>query len=267
MSVRNARLVKNALQSIPHPKDRKVDQLQRRMRHNYKVEAIKDRRKQHDQLTAARFFWFRCQLEGPLASQPEEFFTEEVLEALIQLHIERNDVEIADLKKETKRPQLGRIKSLEEQRKFENSLFATRGLAAPEFCDKETREIMLEIWDGDGNTVTCVPTVNVVRRDHANIRGCTFEATKASLASLLLAIDEVRDAQEDAGAATSKTSQFRREAPAVKKTEALAAKAKGVKASATDAIASQGTGRRLLQAKRKQQLARHAALTRSRGLM
>lgn len=266
MSARNARLVKNAIRAIPHPKDRKVDQLQRQMRHNFKLEMYKDRRKQHDQLTAARFFWFRCQLEGPLSSQPDEFYTPEVLEALIQLHIERNDSEIAELKADKKKPQYGRIKSLEEQRKYENSLFGTKGLAAPDLCDKEVREIILEIWDGDGKLVNCVPTINVIRRDHANIRGCTFEATKGHLTSLLASIDDVRDAQEAAGVTTSKSAQFRREAP-VKRTEVLAAKAKGVKAGTSDAIVNQGTGRRLLQAKRKQQLTRHAALSRSRGLM
>lgn len=270
MSARNARLVKHKLQSIPHPKDRKIDQLQRQMRHNFKLDGYKDRRKQHDQLTAARFFWFRCQIEGPLADQPDSFYTPEVLEALMLIHIDRNDEEIAELKKETRKTKIqhGRINMLEEQKKYELQLFGTKGLPAPDLCDKETREIMLEIWDGDGKLVNCVPTINVIRQDRPNM-----DTLKAELRALLASIDEVRDAQEAAGVVSSKSAQFRREAPdtvreKVERTQALAGKLKSVKSGQTgDQIVKAGVERRLLQLKKRQSLNRHIALSRSRGLM
>lgn len=260
MSSRNAKLVQHKLKSIPHPKDRKIDQLQRQMRHNYKLEANKDKRKSLDALTAARFYWFRCQLQT-LASQPDSFYTPEVLEALIQMHIERNVQEIADMKKEKKRVQTGRINYLEEQMKYESQLFATKGLPAPDITDKEIREIMLEIWDGDGRTVNCVPMSNVVRKNYPNVT-----SIKNQLATMLQSIDEVRDQQEAQGVVNSKSAQFRAES-AVQRTKALEALKVSVKAVSGDQVAKAGTERRIMQAKKRQQLKRHLALSKSRGLM
>lgn len=268
---RNSAIATHQLKQITHPKDRKLDQLQKKMRHNTKIEGYKSQRKSIEALGTARVFYIRCQCAAILANHPDahknNLYTPELLEALILLHISRNDEEVALLKLEKRRPQHGRISLLEDQKKHETMIFGSKGFLVPDITDPEVREILLDVWDGDARLVSCVPLKNVCRQ------GLDIAATEAMLRQVALDINEVREKEVEEQCANAKSIQFRTETPvAVKKAmdnkqRAADRKVSVKKGSSVREIHEKEKEKRMLQSRQRSSQKRHAAMAKSRGLI
>eukprot|EP00758_Cryptobia_borreli_P013534 Tbor_TRINITY_DN5844_c1_g2::TRINITY_DN5844_c1_g2_i1::g.6772::m.6772/K14860/TMA16; translation machinery-associated protein 16 len=252
----NGKLLRHNLKTITHPKDRKIDQLQKRMRHNTKIDVSKDKRRAMDSLTTTRVFWFRVQCEK-FKTHPDSFFTPELQEAMIIQHIKRNEKEIALLKME-KRPMRGRIDMLEAQQEEEASLFVRKGLAVPDITCSDVREILCDIWDGDSALVSCVP-LKTFKKKHLEIKNLT-----KVLEENTVPIDQVREREEVDGCSSGLKRRLKNEVP-LKVKEAL--RVKSAKASIpVQEVHAQWIQKSVCASKQRVKIKRHMALTRSRNL-
>lgn len=259
--------LQKTMSGLPHPKDRKVDQFQRKLRRDVRIDQQKEQLSNKQSLTASRFFWFREQCCHLLQQDPKRLqtgFTAAEIEALCQLYVDRNDVEVAELKKLRNVPQ-GRVKHLSALKQLETDQFlSVKGLSVPSLTTTEAVEILCKIWDGDAKMITCVPVASCRK---ANL------APKELVSSLLattLSPDSVRESNV-AKNSSSKLRRFMSEGKEMKnqnvkhRAEERKRSVKTVK-SASD-VAREGKQRRVLQQQVQTKARRQAAIAVSRGLM
>jgi hypothetical protein len=257
------------VKSLPHPKDRKVDQLQRRLRREIRLDTQKDFLSSKQALTASRFFWFREQVQAIVSAEPHRAasgFTADELVALTSLNVDRNVEEVNELKS-IRNPPAGRIKHLNNVRQTEYDQFASvKGITVPNVLDAASLEILLTIWDGDDRTITCVPMTQCSKHGKKSI-----EADVAKFQSMIKSTEKVREEQLNVHA-TSQLRRFTSEGTEAKARSTLKKnreeRKKSVKAGkAAGEIAESGKKRRVLQQQAMTKSRRQAAVAASRGLM
>lgn len=257
------------VKSLPHPKDRKVDQLQRRLRREVRLDTQKDFLNSKQALTATRFFWFREQVQAIVSAEPSRVtsaFTADELAALTSLNIDRNIEEVNELKS-VRNPPAGRIKHLNNVRQTEYDQFASvKGITVPNVLDSESLEILLNIWDGDDRTITCVPLMQSSKMGKKSL-----ETDIAKFQTMIKSTDKVREEQLNVHAPT-KLRRFTSEGTEAKARKDLRKnreqRKRSVKAGkAAGEVAESGKKRRVLQQQAQTKSRRQAAVAASRGLM
>lgn len=245
-----------------------MDQLQRKLRREVRLDTQKDHLSSKQALVASRFFWFREQVQAVVASDPsrkENGFTEGEVAALVSLNINRNMDEVDELKA-VRNPPLGRIKHLTNVRQVESDQFASvKGITVPNVLDAEGVEILLDIWDGDDRTITCVPVWQCSKL------GKDVSAEVAKFQNVIKSTVEVREEQLNLHA-SSKLRRFTSEGTDAKARTQLKKtreeRKKSVKAmQSADEVAESGKKRRVLQQQTRTKVRRQAAVAASRGLM
>lgn len=272
---RNRDIAAHAKIRMTHPDDRNIKQVQRMMRHNVRIQSINEKRAMTDSGLFNCAYWFREQLAN-LPADTE--LSEEVVEALVDIYIRRNEAEVSALKKQRNVP-WGRIKHLEALAESERDQFRGRGIDIPDLLEPDGRAIVTEVWDGAPATLRAVPTKKFVCRDRAS------KQFVAQIEAQLEPIDEVRQRNEQASKATKRfTEEGRRytaalgAAPAVatasSKLDIAASRAKETQASVKRAMskdlksaAKSGLHRRVVQQLKSTAIRRHKQLSHSRGLL
>jgi hypothetical protein len=188
MKISKLARARKSAKSLPHPKDRKVDQFQRKIRRNVRISGQAEVRKQADQARCSRFFWIRSQLQalgGKAVSMSEASL-------LAQLFVCRNDEERIELQK-LRNPPRGRIKFLQGVKDREDDeLKSSTGFLIPDIITTDGATILTTVWDGELATIGCIPTIHVKA-----LPSC--EETKNasdSLSAQLKSAGEVRDEQQ-----------------------------------------------------------------------
>ena len=248
---------KNTAKSLPHPKDRKVDQFQRKLRRDTKLSIQQETRKNEDVVRCARFFWFRTQAR---ILRPHEF-SENGVSALARLFIDRNDFEVSELQQQ-RNPQRGRIRHLEAIKQREEDEFASAaGFAMPDVQSVDGRTILTEVWDGELSTIGCVP----VMRAHPQ------PGTRAACDELRLRLksaDDVRHEQVESTKTPLRLQRFCSSKNTKRLADRTSTRKQSVKSSGSIAERSEERRSKLvLRSKTEAHRRRHAAISESRGLL
>jgi hypothetical protein len=252
---------KKSVSSLPHPKDRKVDQFQRKIRRETKLSAQAEARKQAEAAKSSRFFWFRTQMRclgGNEVSSP-------VASCLAKLFVARNDDESAVLKK-MRNPPKGRIRHLHAIKERElDELSGSKGFLIPDVLTADGVNILTEIWDGELATIGCVPTIFV---QQLTDKGAAAALT-ATLSGQLKPTEVVRDEQVQVTKTSVQLQRFCRAAKIKKSRLSDRTARRTHSAKSTSSIAERNDDRRaklVLRSKTEAQRRRHAAIAESRGL-
>lgn len=259
---------KSKVQALCHPKDRKVDQFQRELRRNVRLDQQKDALDNKQAIVAARTFWFREQVSSLHRVSPAAGFSALDLAALTQLNIDKNDDEISELKKQ-RNPPTGRIRHLGALKQVLMDQFSSvKGISVPNILTDDGVEALTSIWDGDFRTVNCVPMMMCSSRStQAKDLAECVEKWK----SLLMPADDVREQLVNIAHAPTKLKRFvaeGHEAKAKDLNKTREARKRSVKASQSGAeIAAAGKQRRVLQQQARTKARRQAAIAASRGLV
>jgi hypothetical protein len=257
-----------AIKSLPHPKDRKVDQLQRKLRREVRLDSQKDHLNSKQALVASRFFWFRDQVQAIVAADPSRKvngFTDDEVAALASLNVDRNNDEVAELKT-LRNPPAGRIKHLNNMRQSElDQLNSVKGITVPDLSKGECLDILLDVWDGDDRTITCVPL------SQCSKVGKNVADALSKFQAVIRSTHEVREEQLNLHA-PSKLRRFTSEGTEAKArknlTKTREERKKSVKVGkASGEVAESGRKRRVLQQQSRTKIRRQAAVAASRGLM
>jgi hypothetical protein len=259
------KLKKEKLSQLVHPKDRKVDQLQRGLRRQVRLEQQQEKRQRAIDVKANRFFWFREQCGQLLADR--KVWTDKEAEALTHCYVHRNDQEIAQLKSLSTPPR-GRIRVLEALLDHEEDQFKSqKGIEIPEITSEEGVEILVNVWDGDRDLIACVPVVRAVR-------GGVPVGTLDHLKSLLKPIEDVREAQANSSTAmTRQARKFTSEGSSFKTATRDTERDTGLRRKSVKAVpsagetAARGKERRVLQQQQRVKVRRQHAIAMSRGLI
>lgn len=146
---------------LSHPRDRRVRQLEKQQARADRVSARELKRKQEKERMLLRMIWFREQciaLGCTRTAVPRKWW-----QPLVQLFISRNDEEIAALKA-MRNPPVGRIRLLEHMASEEMAeLGSGKGFEIPALGSGAEVEVLTEVWDGAGETVS------VLAKDHVRL--------------------------------------------------------------------------------------------------
>ena len=250
------------IKALPHPKDRKIDQLQRKVRRDVRLQGNREWLDSERGLLATRCFWFREQCRQLLTLDANRSFTPHDVECLTMLYIARNDEEIADLKKQ-RNPSKGRIKHLEALKQHENDQLASvKGIPVPDIFTPETVDILVNIWDADSRTLGCVAMSTCSKL--AGNRTVVSAAQTESMQQLLKPTADVREVQMEHSSSKSKLARFTQEGASKRGSN----QKKSVKTQKTSKqVAKEGKDRRVLQQQTQAKSRRAAAVAMSRGLV
>lgn len=202
---------------LPHPRDRKVRQLQRKEQRLRKLERRKEIQEDIRIQKALRFLWFRMQC---LALKYEKVVPDDDIPILIELYIGRHEDELLQLKSLTN-PPTGRIREIEAVFTEEREKFMNSGFEIPVLTDNNDFEILTEIWDGLPETASVIATEFV-----KGPSGGVNDVRKRELKNRLIPLDDVRmNATEVLPRRFSrkavKNSNLRKEKKSVKKMDSV----------------------------------------------
>lgn len=168
---------------LPHPRDRKVRQLQRKEKRFLKLESRKQVQVDARIQRAMRFLWFRTQC---LALGYHTKVPVDDVPILVQLYVDRHEDELRQLKA-LNSPPAGRIKEIEALHAKEKEMFTNSGFEVPILTSSDDFEILTEIWDGIPETAS-VLTAEFVKLPSTGLN----ENRKQELKNKLTSLDEVR---------------------------------------------------------------------------
>lgn len=181
--MKKARQVRKEKAQLPHPRDRKVRQLERKEHRLKKLEKRKQFQEEARIQRALRFLWFRTQC---FALEYKTVVPSDDVPVLIQLYIDRHEDELRHLKS-LKNPPAGRIKEINALSREEQEAFMSSGFEIPILTTSDDFDILTEIWDGCPETAS-VLTTEFVRAPCIGI----CEERKRELKDRLASLDEIR---------------------------------------------------------------------------
>jgi hypothetical protein len=253
LQLKNKRVMDQTKGKIIHPDSRRVRQMRRTMRRNLQVDQTKARNKNLRTVQARRHAWFRDALQavGGLGVPSAV-----MVAALAELHVRRNDVELAELKA-SRNPPRGQIKLIEDGRRSETEqLMSSKGLQVPIVTTQEGLHALMT-WDGKDESATKVHCEGVSRTRFSPEETAGVRALMEEFRAKLEPADEAEEAQ-----AKLPNIAERRRQLAKRLTDK-----KGAKGSLGGIRTDQATGRRMASQVKQAALRRHRQLAMSRGLL
>jgi hypothetical protein len=260
---KNKAIFKRASKRMLHPNCRKIDQMQRSMKHNIRTEEIDKKNSQLRSNVGIRFSWFHSQLPRVAGTN---VLSEDDQHALVLTFINRNDAE-AEASKKQRNPQRGHIKALAAVKQAETDAYcSSKGLQVPLMTTQDGVASLME-WNLEDESVLRVEDVQLTQPHQADERKRLAALAVVVAARASADLTEVREARdigrgrvtvaEKKEIAASKTTKVKR---------AVAAGKVSVKA-AGKVTAAAGHERRLYQRQKDAATRRHSSLAMSRGLM
>lgn len=273
--LKNQRVFQRGQDRLLHPHARKIDQMQRQMRHNLKEHDAKSRQKAKRSQFSIRAAWFREQIPRVcgLGNAPSAI----ELKALATLFVRRHDEELNALRAR-RNPPSGQIKLMERFRQAEMDEFkGPPGMEIPRTGTDEELAALFS-WTGDEASVA------KLKREH--VQAALKDSDEA--AAVLQLVKTIQDKLVGAATVAIKRDESRGKVPSpgTVATAALEAKVRaakratsgraadvlaGKKVSAKQAlgqvVAGAGTELRKLRQQLDAKKRRHKQLAMSRGLI
>ena len=272
---KNQRVFARGQDRLLHPSCRKIDQMQRQMRHNLKESDAKNRQKAVRGKFAMRAAWLREQITNVCGVGNIPSATE--LQALATHFVRRHDEELNALR-ERRNPPQGQIKLMERFRQSEvDELRTPPGLEMPDVSTDEHLAALMA-WDGAEQSATKLRRAPI----RGPLRGTPEdEAVKAKLADFegrlvgaaTVAVKRAEGRGRAPPPATVATAELEAKLAEAKRAtqgraaNVMAGKKTSAKAALGKVIAGAGTELRKLKQLKDMKARRHKQLTQSRGLL